>query len=222
MTTEKKLFRILLAGSLLAIVLAVIRVNITGKFSYIFLTWNLFLAWIPLIISTQLKKHDIWNKNKIIFVILLSFWLLFFPNAPYILTDLFHLRERKGMPLWFDLTLILSFAWVGLIVGFISLMQMQFMLKRIIGNHLTLAATILILIVCAFGIYLGRYDRYNSWDVISNPISLFRDILVYVIHPLKHIRVYGVTLVFSSFLILSYLTIELLTQYKITKNENHD
>ena len=127
--------------------------------------------------------------------------------------------ERVGMPMWFDLSLILSFAWVGLIAGFISLLQMQTVLRKIIGNHFTLIATVFILVLCAFGIYLGRYERYNSWDIISNPIALFRDILVYIVHPIRNIRVYGVTLVFSSFLILSYMTIDLLTQYRTNKNQ---
>ena len=218
MTIEKKLFSTLAIGAALAVLLAVIRICVTGSLTYIFLVWNLFLAAIPLLISTQMKKREYWQNNKLTFVMLFSIWLLFFPNAPYILTDLFHLRERMGMPMWFDLTLILSFAWVGLMSGFISLMQMRNMLQKLIGNYATIVATIFILFLCAFGIYLGRYERYNSWDIITNPIALFRDIIVYIVHPIRHLKVYGVTLVFSSFLILSYMTIELLSQYNFSKN----
>ena len=101
---------------LLSLGLLIFRISVTGQLNFIFLVWNLFLAYIPFGISTmmELKKKDIdqWQ-----FWVIAPMWLLFFPNALYILTDLFHLHKIAGMPEWFDLLLILTFAISGLLLG---------------------------------------------------------------------------------------------------------
>lgn len=171
---------------------------------YAFLVWNLFLAGVPFFVSTflLLAKRV---TSAVIFWLLAAVWLLFFPNAPYILTDLFHLREKAPVPLWYDLALILSFAWNGLLLGFVSLADMQKEFTRRFGKFTSWLFVLLSLGLSGFGIYLGRYLRWNSWDIVSNPTALAADIMERFINPLAHPRTWGVTLVFSIFLLLAYL-----------------
>jgi uncharacterized membrane protein len=177
-----------------------------------FLNWNLFLAFIPwfasLIITTQ--KQD----NKFLLVLIIAFWLLFFPNAPYMLTDLFHLRPRGSAPIWYDLIVLLSFAWNGLMYGFISLMNIESMLIRYINAKFISMISAVFLFAASFGVYLGRYLRWNSWDIISNPFGLFNDILDRLTNPFDHPRTWGLTIMMGLMLNMMYFSIKLLKEQK--------
>jgi uncharacterized membrane protein len=132
-------------------------------------------------------------------------WLCFFPNAPYILTDLFHLRPRTGVPYWYDLALILFFAWNGLMLGFASMMDIQAVFTSRFHTAVGWIISIGSLLLAGFGIYLGRYLRWNSWDVVSAPTELLNDIAARILNPLAHPHAYGVTILFSTFLLLGYI-----------------
>ncbi len=191
--------------------LIVCRVNYSQSVTYVFLVWNLFLAFIPLVISTFLLM----NFRKIKPIILYGFlflWLLFFPNAPYIATDLFHLKARQGVPLWYDLLLLFSFAWNGLIICFISLADIHRVLNKIFNTFLGWFFIICSIVLSGLGIYVGRYLRWNSWDFFTNPFALLFDLGQRFLYPLEHPRTWGFTLLFSTFLFISYLTIRALTK----------
>src|SRR5262249_14333162 len=118
---------LLLAGmSLFCFVLWIFRSFFSESLFFIFFNWNLFLAFIPWAVSSLIILNPKLRSNKLALLSLFTVWLLFFPNAPYILTDLFHLRLRGSAPIWFDLGVILAFAWTGLTFGFISLMDIEF------------------------------------------------------------------------------------------------
>lgn len=196
---------------LFSVLLLLLRVHVSGDWYFTFLVWNLFLAGLPILASTALKYLDLigrirwWSGG-----ILLGFWLLFLPNAPYILTDLFHLAPRPGAPIWLDLLLILSFAWNGLLLGFVSLLDVHDIIARRINPVLGWAFSIFAIVASSFGIYLGRFLRWNSWDVLNAPEALASDILDRLMHPLQHLTTTGVTLGLSGFLILAYLTLRTL------------
>src|SRR5215471_15905535 len=102
--------------------LLTIRVGYTGSITYLFYPWNLFLAIVPLYVSGLLLKQKTsnWKTN-----LLFALWLLFLPNAPYLVTDIFHFEERPPMPAWFDLLLVVSGAWNGILVCMISLFRVE-------------------------------------------------------------------------------------------------
>ena len=208
------LLKVLTAFSMLCILMVLMRIFYTSNFRYAFLIWNLFLAWIPLFFVLILRKNERLRKSTIRSSMLLLFWLLFFPNAPYILTDLVHLLHNHYMPFWFDLVMILSFAWTGLLTGFVSLIEIQNFFIEKFGKVVSWFFTVIALVLGSFGVYLGRYGRYNSWDVIANPLELSREILTMLINPLNHAQMYGMTFFFSCFLILAYLILFILINSK--------
>ena len=207
--TRLTLVFVLATSLALSVVLVAGRVLLTGRFSFLFLIWNLFLAVIPFALSTMLGAAKGPLKGRILLPVG-AVWLLFFPNAPYILTDLFHLDARPGVPLWYDLALILSCAWNGLMLAYASLSDMQRLVQTWLGFWPGWVFATLALLLSSFGIYLGRYLRFNSWDVLTNPLTLFYDIVNRLLHPFSFPGTWGVTLVFGVFLLIGYGTVRLM------------
>lgn len=200
---------LLLAGmSLFSILLSIIRFATTGSLMYLFLTWNLFLAFIPWLLSTTLIIYGYYKKKTLLVFLLLS-WLLFFPNSPYILTDLFHLRRQSAAPVWFDWALILSFAWTGLMFGFTSLADIEKLLRRYTGEKSVVPMIVGLLFLAAFGVYMGRFLRWNSWDVISDPLALFNDVRQRFVHPFRHVSAWAITVLVGCLLNMMYFSLRL-------------
>ncbi len=172
---------------------------------FISLNWNLFLAFIPWFLSSLIILKKLEN-NKILLSLLMFAWVLFFPNAPYILTDLFHLGEVPNAPIWFDLIMILSFAFTGLLFGFVSLLDIEKIFSKYLGKSKMVFVTIGFLFLSGFGIYVGRFLRWNSWDVFSQPLPLFSDILHRFANPLSHPKAWGLTILLGILLNLLYFS----------------
>ena len=189
--------------SILCFSLSIFRYIYSDTRMFLFLNWNLFLAFLPWLFSSILMIYPKLQDNKLILWGLILSWLLFFPNSPYILTDLFHLRIYTTMPIWFDLLLLLSFAWVGLMFGFMSLWDIEKLLSKKINNKLIPAISIVLLFLGSFGIYIGRYLRWNSWDIFRQPYSLASDIGDRIVNPFEHLRTWGMT--FFMFIFLSVI-----------------
>jgi uncharacterized membrane protein len=156
--------------TLFSVVLLTYRIIKSEELSYIFLAWNLFLAFIPWWISDYMKRQE---KLTYIHFPIILLWLLFLPNAPYILTDLFHLKPRPDLPLWYDLILVLSFALTGVMVFFKSLKDMLTLLSDRMGQFYVTIITPVLFWLVAYGLYLGRYLRFNSWDIV-HPFRLLK------------------------------------------------
>jgi uncharacterized membrane protein len=198
---------LLISLSLFSCILSVIRIIYTGSLEFLFLDWNLFLAFIPWLISSIIILSKLQNRKTLLVILILS-WLLFFPNSPYILTDLFHLRMSSNAPLWYDLILILSFAWTGLLYGFMSLRDIEKVLEIYIGKGKTVYLTIAFLFLSGFGIYVGRYLRWNSWDVFVSPFAMSHDILSRLSEPIYHSRAFGLTIFIGFLLNLIYFSLK--------------
>ena len=177
---------------------------------FLFLNWNLFLAFLPWAFTSMVMLMPKLQQSKITLVFLLGAWLLFFPNAPYILTDLFHLQLRSSMPVWFDLVLILCFAWTGLLFGFLSLWDIEKILQLKIKKKYVTLISMTLLFMGSFGIYLGRFLRWNSWEILTQPLNLMYDIGDRIINPMAHPRTWGVTILMGIFLIIVYWTFRLM------------
>jgi uncharacterized membrane protein len=166
----KKITKALIFLSVIAIIFDLARLDAWGTTSLLYLIWNLFLAWIPYVISLCFIKKDM-SVN--LFIPLFLVWFLFFPNAPYLVTDVLHLAS--GSPaLWYDSLLFFFFGWIGLFLGTLSLFHVHQYFKAHLNHFLSEVSILIICFISSFGIYLGRFERWNSWDVFFNPLVLMR------------------------------------------------
>lgn len=191
--------------AILAIVLNILRIVIWGKVSFVYILWNIFLAFIPFVISFMLLYFLKEKKlNKMIFIVGFILWIIFIPNAPYIITDFIHLGEIRSVPVLFDIFLIFSSASVGLILGFHSFFHIEQIIKTKYSSNMTSLLMGVIIIIVGFGVYLGRFLRFNSWDIFINHISLIKNVWKIFSQSTAHIEVYLYTILFSFFLYLFY------------------
>lgn len=200
------------------------RVLGTGRFHFLFLIWNLFLAWVPF--GASLLAYELHKRREAGLPVLLGiglFWLLFFPNAPYIISDLVHLKFHGGntqhFSFWYDLVMISCFAWTGLLLGFVSLYLMQTIVRERFGGRLSWFFTASMLFAGGFGVYLGRFQRWNSWDLVHRPFALLSDVLNQIMHPLAHKTTWGITLLFAGMLLMLYVVLYSLLQYAKSEKE---
>jgi uncharacterized membrane protein len=199
--------------------LSMFRWHYTDTKTFLFLNWNLILAVIPYSITTLAFVYPRFKNSNLRLSALIAVWLLFFPNAPYILTDLFHLRKQTGMPIWFDLTLILFFAWTGLLFGFLSLRDVQNSLLVRLNKVKTTLVVVALIFIGSFGIYLGRYLRWNSWDILQEPFAIIYQIGDRFVNPLSHSRTWGMTIFFGLFLNVVYWSLKFVSYKSLKINE---
>ena len=133
--------------------------------------------------------------------------LLFLPNAPYVITDLIHLEQRLPVPFYFDLILLFSAAWNGLLLGLLSIKNIEGELHLLFAAWKVKLMLFFIFFLSGFGIYLGRYDRYNSWHILTQPVNLIRAISHYIFQPWLHLHTWAVTFLFAVVFYLMYETI---------------
>lgn len=194
--------------------LSLFRVEFSGTKHFLFLNWNLFLAFVPWLLTVILSMSRNLQKSRLAVFGMLGVWLLFFPNASYILTDLFHLSHHSSMPIWFDLVLILSFAWTGLLYGFLSLWNLEELMEQFLSKRMITWISVFLLFVSSFGIYIGRYLRWNSWDILHRPGRLMGDVGDRLFNPFDHSRTWGMTIFMGLFLVMLYFTFRILRNSK--------
>jgi len=193
--------QVLMLTSGFALALLALRTLWTSQTMFWFLGWNLLLAWLPWLIAQISTWHRFRDWMRLPW---LGIWLLFFPNAPYILADLFHLRERTGVPLWFDLLLILTFAWAGLMWGFAALRKIEHGVLRPWFGQFTPLITGGLLMLSAYGVYLGRFLRFNSWDLFTHPRQILTEVAEVLIYPWSNGPAVGFSVGFGCFLMVAY------------------
>lgn len=205
MTQTKKQLNSFLTGTAMLAVLWMVRIVFTHTISFTFLFWNLILAWVPFAITRYMLAQGKMSSLK--WEACFVAWLLFLPNAPYIVTDLVHLKHRDGVPIWFDAVMIFTAALSGLWIGCISLLQMETLWRKQFPKVKTVYFTAVTLLLCGFGIYLGRVLRFNSWDIITDPISLLQVIAHCVVYPWHNLSAWMITLLFAGLMWVALLQV---------------
>ncbi|HVF25161.1 MAG TPA: DUF1361 domain-containing protein [Anaerolineales bacterium] len=201
------MFSLLAGATICSVTIWRVRSEFSGTVHYAFLIWNLFLAWIPFIIAYFTYTISI-NRKWIYVVIPVAafFWLIFFPNAPYILTDFQHLAgEWRGVPVWYDVMLLIWFAFTGLLLGMVSLFLMQEIIRREFGRWVGWTFVAVVTGLSSAGIYMGRFLRWNSWDILRNPAGLAIYTFERMLNP--GLQAIGFTTIFATFFLFLYITL---------------
>ncbi len=202
---------ILVTATVISVILAKSQAKISGFTSYPFLIFNLTLAWIPLVAALAAYAA---RRNRFTFYLVMPIctlvWLIFFPNAPYLLTDFQHLAETySNSPLWFDVILLIWFAWTGLLLGISSLYLMQDIVTRTFNPTIGWVFAIVATLLSSVGVFMGRFLRWNSWDILQDPLPIARDIYGIVRHPTSNLPSYVFTILFTLLFLFIYITIHL-------------
>ncbi len=200
------LFSLVLASGL-CIVLLAIRVRYPHGLEFRFLAWNLVLAWIPFLLAVALYDAARRGRSRSVLWLLGGAWLLFLPNAPYIVTDFVHVGRVSGVPVWFDAGMIASFAGVGLVLGLGSVLLVQGVIERRFGTLVGWIALAPIFLLCSAGIYIGRVRRLNSWDAITQPDSLLRAVAARLADPLARPETLVTLVGVTCLLVVAYLVL---------------
>lgn len=179
-----------------------------GARGYSFLLWNLWLAWIPYLAAIWAVQSAA-NRPQAIWTPLLAgaLWLLFLPNAPYLMTDFVHLPAMDFV-WWYNIGTLLAFAWAGCLLGVASLHLMQGLVRERLGAAASWAFVLAAVALSGVGIYLGRFLHWNSWDVFTSPGALAAELLMVLTDPTAYPRLFGVSGLFGAFLLLGYITLE--------------
>jgi uncharacterized membrane protein len=184
--------------------LVALRFLRSGQPAFRFLVWNLALALVPVVAAGMLVRAERRHAHPLVRLGWFTLWLLFLPNAPYIVTDFVHLHPRPPIALWYDIALIVSFAGTGLILCYASMADVQGVVSRRFGTAAGWAAAVLAMLLSGFGIYLGRFLRWNSWDTLVRPGEIAAQVLQRALAPPIASRGLLVTLVYGTGLALGY------------------
>ena len=204
---SRQLLYPILLSTLLAVSLYAARVFFSRAFDYDNLVWNLYLAWLPYVFAlTAGLLNFMLPRSWWLLIVPGILWLAFFPNAPYILTDFLHLEDRPSIPLWYDILLLASFAWTGCFLAVASLRTMQILIKEYLGLIASWLFVAVALALGGLGIYLGRFSRWNSWDLVFQPREVLFEVASRIVNPLSNLQFYGFTFLFTAFLLVMYLT----------------
>jgi uncharacterized membrane protein len=192
-------------GTAFCLLLVMVRMYYTHDISYAFMVWNLFLGFVPFILSSAMARFTMLVQRWYLLLPMLGLWILFLPNAPYMITDLFHLEPFGPVPQWYDLFLLCSYAFTGVLVGYLSMAQVKGLLQQRFDARLR-GFNLPVIWACAAGVYIGRFLRWNSWDLFTRPLDVLRDMLGIIFHPAQYPGAWGFTLCMGGFMSILYYT----------------
>jgi uncharacterized membrane protein len=164
----------------------------------------LFLAWVPYVLGAFLIQPKRFNSSAFLQWFVFLVWLLFFPNTTYLMSDLIHLHPQWPIPLWYDAFLLNAFAWNGLLLGVFSLQQAHMFLNQRLSSLMAWIGMIIVICLSGLGVYMGRYLRFNSWDVLANPFEIVQTIFTQLIHPFHYHTLWLFSAGFAALLMMSY------------------
>jgi uncharacterized membrane protein len=202
--------RILVLGGLgiasaICLALELVRERRYEAFDFRFLIWNLILAWIPLVLALVVYDRSRRGTPLLRLSPVLVLWLLFLPNAPYIVTDFVHLSRTSPAPLWLDGVELSVFAWTGVLLGFVSLYLVHAVVRQRLGSLAGWSVVLGVLALVSAGVYLGRVKRWNSWDLLTQPGGRLAQLHAHLADPASLGRALGITIAMTVLLVLAYL-----------------
>jgi uncharacterized membrane protein len=151
---------------------------VTGNFSGLFLPWNLLLAWMPYILSrATVRLAERTRHGTGLLIGPMALWLLFLPNAPYIITDLVHVSRLSPLLLVPGTLLIIVHAAVAMLLGLFSIYDMHGVVRARLGARWGWAFAGTVILLASVGVWMGRFLRWNSWDVLRDPLGVVRTTL---------------------------------------------
>jgi uncharacterized membrane protein len=193
----------------LCVVMYAARVRDSGELNYFYIPGNLTLAWFPLIFA--MATHALVRKRTLTRGALAAgcaaLWLLFLPNAPYVVTDLQHYEDSPLIAGWYDGLMLGAFVATGIMLGLVSLYVMHGVLTRVAGAFVAWAVVLGAMPLCGFGIYIGRIRRWNSWDAVVSPRLLLEDVARIASEPALRSEAVAMTVGFAAFLAVSYFAL---------------
>ncbi|MFT5682143.1 MAG: putative membrane protein [Myxococcota bacterium] len=201
------LYGVAVASALCCAILAA-RLHVADDGLFRFMIWNLFLGLIPFGLSVVMVGADRLRRARwLLMPPLLVGWLVFLPNAPYLLTDLIHLKPRASIPLWYDNAMFGMFGFTGMLIGVRSLAHVHGLVEKHLGRLIGWLFATQVTLLCGLGIYLGRFERWNSWDLATRPEAVVADLAHQLLNPMSHPRTWGVTLVFGACMLAAYVAL---------------
>jgi len=209
-------------ASALCLALELYREHHYGAFGFRFLVWNLILAWIPLLFG--LLVYDRYQRGTRLLTLApaLVLWLLFLPNAPYIVTDFVHLSASSPAPLWLDGVELSAFAWTGMLLGFVSLYLVHAVARHRFGPAPSWAGVLGVLALVSVGVYLGRVKRWNSWDLLTQPGARLAQFHAHLGDPAALTRAAAISLAVTCLLAAAYLVFYVLMAARIEPVRTRD
>ena len=200
------------AASFVCVAIIAARMWYSHTVHYGFLVWNLVLAWVPFVFAglAYVMSERLRVVSTIAIALSAVVWLVFFPNAPYILTDFLHLGSMGDIvPGWYDVLMLFWFAWTGLMLGVVSLYLMQDLVARALGTTTSWFFVVLVAGLGSVGIYLGRFLRWNSWDLLRRPGPLAGELYGKVTDPASQPRLLGFTVLFTLLFLFVYVAVSI-------------
>lgn len=203
----QKDFKIMFYIAIVYILLSIIFGLAIHSFLHLMMGWNMLLALIPFAITFFIKRSK--NIEPYIFILIFILWLLFFPNSFYFLTDLIHITKldiyvlennqfvyNEDIIEWLKFTHLMLGAIAGAFLGLTSLYQMHIILSQKQIKYLT-PIIIVIIFLSSIGIYIGRFLRFNSWDIF-NPFLIIKTLII-------KMNLFGLLFILLFFLIMLIL-----------------
>ncbi len=204
---SRNLFYPIALGTFLVFFFYFGRVFISRDFIFKNLIWNLFLAWLPYLFSLTITGiHRLRPRWWWALIIPGGFWLVFLPNSFYIVTDLIHVSQRQSIPVWYDAGLIAITAWTGIFLAVISLHAVQGVVRDYLGHYAGWGFALIVIGLSGYGVYLGRFLRWNSWDLLLEPAEILSDTLSPLLHPISYADKIGFMVMYTSLYLVTYLT----------------
>lgn len=181
--------------SIISIAGLFLRNQIIGDAKYNFLLWNLFLGFVPLVFAGVIQRYQA-KLGLALFWLGCGLWLLFYPNAPYMISDFIHVNQKESYVLY-DALMIFNIAMLSTFYGLYSLKIIYDLIRDRYEPWLAKSVISASIVLAAFGVYLGRVLRLNSWDLFTKPLETLKMIFDHLFPFTDHPQTWALVVIFS-------------------------